>query len=153
MKAEIYTPKPVDQIVNVSRDVLEYSIIFIFTLAGIVGASFSFGHQGVNIAPQNYNQFSTSQAALALDVDDKPKFKDFVSISGDYKADKDLDFKILHDITDARYIMEMGDGMRIIITQKEFSYAYAAKGKYEIELKRIKRGLVSTVASKKIKIK
>lgn len=137
---------------KISRNILEKSIILAFATVGIIGTLYSFSNRGTSTSTQNFNQFSTSHIG-AVSEEVKSKFKDYVAIKGDYKAEKDLDFQMVGDLSDGRYIMEMGDGMRIIITQKEFSYMYADKGSYLLELKRIKKGLVSTVATKKIKIK
>jgi hypothetical protein len=49
--------------------------------------------------------------------------------------------------------MEMGDGVRLIVTQQKLMYTYETPGKYVLELKEIKNGLLNLVGTKKIKIK
>lgn len=44
--------------------------------------------------------------------------------------------------------MEMGDGVRLIVTQKNLMYNYAVPGKYTIELKEHKSGLLTLVGTK-----
>ena len=48
--------------------------------------------------------------------------------------------------------MEMGNGERVIITADEFPYKYDKAGTYTLELKTITRGLISTIATKEIKV-
>ena len=66
---------------------------------------------------------------------------------------KDFNFKFLQDEKASRYVMEMGDGVRLIITQKNLTYMYKEPGTYYIELKEIKDGLMHIVGTKKIKVK
>ena len=49
--------------------------------------------------------------------------------------------------------MEMGDGVRLIVTQKNLLYQYAEPGKYVIELKELKGGLLQLIGTKSIKVK
>ncbi|MBL0101885.1 MAG: hypothetical protein IPP49_19090 [Saprospiraceae bacterium] len=59
----------------------------------------------------------------------------------------------MKDVKSSRFVLEMGDGVRLIITQNSLSYSYAQPGKYVIELKEIKNGLLHLVGTKKIKVK
>ena len=65
----------------------------------------------------------------------------------------DFFFDFTGDEKASRYVMEMGDGVRLIVTQKNLMYNYAVPGKYTIELKELKSGLLTLVGTKKIKVK
>jgi hypothetical protein len=80
-------------------------------------------------------------------------FDNSVKITGVYLVDSKLKFDLNLDLTSNRYIMEMGDGLRMIITQPSFEYAYKAKGQYLIELKELQRGLLVNLGQKRITIK
>ena len=49
--------------------------------------------------------------------------------------------------------MDISNGERVIITADEFPYTFNKAGVYNLELKTITRGLISTIATKEIKIK
>lgn len=83
----------------------------------------------------------------------KGKFKDYIEISGDKKVDAKLRFTLKADNKESRYVLEMGNGERVILTQQWFDYTYRETGEYLLEIKEIKKNLIYTLASKKITIK
>ncbi len=80
-------------------------------------------------------------------------FDKYVEISSKQVAGQRFNFSFLQDYTASRYVMEMGDGVRLIVTQPNLSYQYNTPGKYTIELKEIKNGLLNLVGTKTIKVK
>ncbi|MBK8053658.1 MAG: hypothetical protein IPK35_10405 [Saprospiraceae bacterium] len=138
-------------------------LMTMIVLTGIIGSIYLFGHNFVNGAngnnnPKNDPSSPASIAAIILgDEDDSSsKANDFdrlVKIPGSVKSGEDFFFDFIGDEKASRYVMEMGDGVRLIVTQKNLMYNYAVPGKYTIELKEHKSGLLTLVGTKKIKVK
>jgi hypothetical protein len=83
----------------------------------------------------------------------KSDFDKYVKITGDKKIGNTLNFEIGLNLKEGRYVMEMGDGRRMILTAPSFPYTYNTKGEYTLELKEIQRGLSVLIGDKKLKIK
>ena len=102
------------------------------------------------------NASSPSLAGILLDemeAESSDTFDEYVRVSDKKKAGEPLEIEFLKDPKASRYVMEMGDGVRLIVTQTKLMYTYETPGKYVIELKEIKNGLLSLVGTRKIKIK
>ena len=134
---------------------IESLLLSVVAALGLIGSIYIFAANASGPSNNNFNQFSAATTVTEIESseDKAASFKDFMNISGKKKVGNDIEFKSKMDIKEKRYVMEMGDGMRMIITQPEFSYQYAEKGKYLLELKTIERGLITTVATKTLKIK
>ena len=83
----------------------------------------------------------------------RDKFDSLVRIEGELAAGNELQITLIPDLDDARYYLDMGNKERIIITQQTFVYSYPKKGEYTIELKVLENRLLSTIASKTVKVK
>ncbi len=130
---------------------LEYLLLCLVAVIGLTGSIYMFASNAQKNANNNFNQFAT--APLIEQEDDAESFSDYIKVSGKKRVDNEISFETKMDIKAKRYVMEMGDGMRMIITAPSFTYKYAKKGKYTLELKTIERGLITTVATKTLKIK
>lgn len=135
-------------------------LLSLLVLMGLIGSIYLFGQKFVNadFSSINGNNGSspTSVASLFITNDDEApanEFDDYVNIEGKITAGQRFNFKFLKDEKASRYVMEMGDGVRLIVTQKDLLYQYEQPGKYVIELKEIKDGLLHIVGTKKIKVK
>jgi hypothetical protein len=137
-------------------------LMSMIVLTGIIGSLYLFGHNFVSGTTSNMNSSNepsspASIAALILGTDDEVyatnEFDKLVKIAGSVKAGQDFYFDFIGDEKSSRYVMEMGDGVRLIVTQKNLMYNYAAPGKYTIELKEHKNGLLTLVGTRKIKVK
>ena len=134
---------------------LEYILLFAVASVGLVGSVYIFVDNSMN-APQMPNGNLSFVPAATLDQSSSGKledFKNFIEIKGKERVDAELTFIVKVDLSSKRYVLEMGDDMRMIITQPEFTYKYAKAGKYTLELKEISAGLITTVAKKELKIK
>ncbi len=136
---------------------LERILLVLIAAIGILGSAYIFSASSNNSPTPEYNNLATV-AALSTQLDDeedewKVKFKNFFSIKGKKKVDNPITFTFIGDLNDTRYVLEMGNGHRMILTAKSFPFTYKKAGKYTLELKKIERGLISTVATKKIKIR
>jgi hypothetical protein len=125
----------------------EYVLLFIVAAIGLLCSAFALADN--SSLPQN-NDF---KQVVSFDLAKKSEFDKYVTISGDKKTGSELSFEISLDLKASRYVMEMGDGRRMILTQPAFTYKYENKGEYVLELKEIQKGLIVVVGDKKLKIK
>ncbi|HRO72525.1 MAG TPA: hypothetical protein PK611_02540, partial [Saprospiraceae bacterium] len=80
-------------------------------------------------------------------------FDEYIAMDKKIVAGEKVNIQFLKDEKSSRYVMEMGDGVRLIVTRTDLFYVYEQPGKYVIELKEIKDGLLHIVGTKKIKVK
>lgn len=125
----------------------EYILLFIVAATGLLCSAFALADN--SSLPHN-NDF---KQVVSYDLAKKSEFDKFVTISGDKKTDSELTFDLALDLKASRYVMEMGDGRRMILTQPSFTYKYENKGEYVLELKEIQKGLIVVIGDKKLKIK
>ncbi len=132
----------------------EQILLIIVACLGLLGSVYIFADNTLlpgGPSESNIQLFTTTPDMDAdLELGDLDKY---FEISGEKKVGEKLTFTFLGDLKASRYVLEMGDEMRFILTSQEFDYTYQKAGKYRLELKEIKRGLITTLASKKIKIK
>lgn len=135
-------------------------ILSLLVLIGFIGSIYLFGQKFVGGEPSGMASSNGSPVAAMASLftkteDEAPAnaFDDYVNIEGKVKAGVSFNFQFLKDEKASRYVMEMGDGVRLIVTQKQLLYEYAAPGVYIIELKELKDGLLHIIGTKKIKVK
>lgn len=100
--------------------------------------------------------YSAAVGMSLAQVEDRSKdFDDYVLIEGKKRVDNPIIFEFLKEKlpSDHRYMMDMGDGMRVMLTQTRFDYAYKEKGRYVIDLIGVKNAVVTKIASKTIRIR
>lgn len=154
----LHLPKKSFQFSNFFTAHFEPLLMSMIVLTGIIGSIYLFGHNFVS-GSQNGNEPSSpaSLATIILGAEDhinaSNDFDKLVKIPGTVQSGQDFNFEFLGDEKASRYVMEMGDGVRLIVTQKNLLYNYAAPGKYTIELKEHKSGLLTLIGTKKIKVK
>ncbi len=167
MNLEHYTPfqfhKKSFQFSHFLSSHFEPVLLSMVVLTGIIGSIYLFGQNivGGSNSPINNNnnnpRATSSLAAILLGNDDETytsnDFEKYVKIKGSIKAGQNFDFDFIGDEKTSRFVMEMGDGVRLIVTQKNLMYNYAEPGKYTIELKENKSGLLTLIGTKKIKVK
>lgn len=135
--------------------VFEPFVLSFLAAVGLVGTIFMF-KQNPNPAPSNAYVIATvetKQKVESIQHKDDYDFDKMVKISGKEKVGEELEFNLIFDRSQRRFVMEMGDGMRVILTRDNFTYVYKEKGTYLLEIKEINLGVINTVASKKLKIK
>lgn len=141
---------------KVNQKLIEKILLSLIAILGFMGSMYVFSaSSNGNGAPQ-YNNMAVIAAASTYDAttdDKKEKFKNFFKIEGDKEAGEMLNFIFKEDRNSMRYVLDMGNGERVIITSDEFPYKFDKAGTYLLELKTISRGLITTIATKELKIK
>jgi hypothetical protein len=125
----------------------EYILLLVVALIGLICSAFALAETTPSGSNMPYTQF------VSLDLGKKSEFDKHVQLTGEHKNGATLSFHINLDLAASRYVMDMGDGNRMIITQNDFDYTYFTKGEYLLELKEINRGLISLIGDKKLKIR
>ena len=147
----------ISQTEGISSKSIEKLLLILIAVLGIIGSLYVFSSSSSNNNTPNYHNLSLVAASVgdfdANTLDKKAKFKDFIKIEGKKKVGAEMNFIFKKDRKSARYVMDMGNGERVIITADEFPYVFKKAGEYTLELKTINRGLITTVATKDIKIK
>jgi hypothetical protein len=156
----IYFPKKSFSLGKFITTQVEPVLLSLLFLVGILGSIYVFGQpfeNNRNNLLQNNAAGPTSLASIFVaDSEDdgaSNAFNEYVSLNTAIKAGEIFKFDFLKDEKASRYVLEMGDGARLIVTQKNLSYDYAKPGKYVIELKEIKNGVLHLLGTKKIKVK
>jgi hypothetical protein len=139
---------------------IEPVLLSLLVLTGIIGSIYLFGQKFIgnensNMPTGNQLPHASAFSTLFVGEDESPAdaFDQYIKMDGKQVAGQTFAFTFLKDEKASRYVMEMGDGVRLIVTQKELIYKYEQPGKYVIELKEIKDGLLNIVGTKKIKVK
>jgi hypothetical protein len=163
MNAHPYTPirvfKKQNHFFHFVTSNFEPFMLSMLVVTGIIGSVYLFGQKiilGEGSSTLGGSPTTSSIASIFTDKEDTASsdlFDDYVKIADSRKAGQPLEIEFLKDPKSSRYVMEMGDGVRLIVTQQKLIYTYEAPGKYVLELKEIKNGLLTVVGSKKIKIK
>ncbi len=156
----VHLPKKGANISSIFHGHVEPMLLSLLILTGAVGSIYLFGQ------PKNEPSFvesgmspqgSSFAAALFTSSEEDEaatnKFDDYINIKTKPVANEDFFFDFTQDNKASRYVLEMGDGVRLIVTQKNLQYTYKLPGKYTIELKEINRGVLQLLGTKKIKVK
>lgn len=164
MNVEHYTPirlsKKQFHLSHIFKVHIEPFLLSLLVLTGIIGSIYLFGQKIIfseNPSPLSDNNGAPllSSITSVVKIDEAPAnvFDDYVQLDKSVVAGQRFKVTFLQDEKASRYVMEMGDGVRLIVTQKDLVYEYEQPGKYVIELKEIKDGLLHIVGTKKIKVK
>lgn len=140
---------------HVSALVFEPFVLCLLAAIGLIGTIFMF-KQDPNQTPSSgyaIASVESNQKVELIQHKDDYDFDKMVKISGKERAGEELEFNLIFDRSQRRFVMDMGDGMRVILTKDKFTYVYKEKGTYLLEIKEINLGVINTVATKKLKIK
>jgi len=153
---ELSSATLIPQAGNINQKFIEKILLFLIAILGFMGSLYVFTSSSNNNNNPNYQNLAVAVASVSdYSVEDEKavKFKDFFKIKGKKKAGNMLNFIFKEDRKASRYVLDMGNGERVIITSNEFPYKFEKPGKYKLELKTINRGLITVVATKELKIK
>lgn len=164
MNIEQYTPIQLSKRnVNISQFIalhIEPLLLSLLMLTGTIGSVYLFGQKAIftdkpSMISGNNNNSPAVASLLVSPEDDMPanSFNSYIKMDGKIYAGKRFYFTFLQDEKASRYVMEMGDGVRLIVTQQDLLYEYEKPGQYIIELKEIKGGLLHLIGTKKVKVR
>lgn len=135
---------------------VEPMLLSLLILTGTLGSFYVFGlnflKSDVNLS-QATPPTQNASAIQGVGTVSSNNFDDYVIFSSPIEAGKSFEITFLQDNTANRYVLEMGDGIRMSVTNKSLTYTYGLKGKYVVELKVLKDGLFHLIGTKKIKVK
>ena len=135
----------------------ESLLLGLLAATGIIGSVYIISQHAGQPADNNkvpeFGSVSSMLAGIEVEEQSTADFDSFVRMSSKAKVGEVIEIEFLQDETASRYVMEMGNGERLIVTQKNLIYTYDQPGKYVIELKEIRRGLLRLVGTKRIKVK
>jgi hypothetical protein len=126
---------------------LEHGLLCLIAFTGLFCSGFALV-DNAQLPMHNFDK----KAAL-FEPTNTMDFDKIILINGNYIKNQALDFKLNLDLIPSKYVLDMGDTKRVILTQENFDYTFEKSGSYLLELKEISRGLITVVASKKITIK
>jgi hypothetical protein len=141
---------------------IEPMLLSLLILTGAVGSIYLFGHPTGDTSTMMESGFAPEGASISQfllsSIEDEEEastnqFDEFITIKNKPVASQDFMFDFIKDEKAARYVIEMGDGTRLIVTQKNLQYTYKLPGKYTMELKEINRGILTLIGTKKVKVK
>ena len=134
---------------------LERALLLLIAAVGILGSIYIFSATSGSTPPEYQHSIAPIYSEQSSTADDewKAKFKNYIKIEGKKQVGQSLNFTFVGEKEGGRYVLEMGNGNRMIITGRSFPFTYTVPGKYKLELKKIQKGLITNVASQNIRIK
>ncbi len=140
---------------------IEPFLLSLLVLTGLIGSIYLFGQKlifsngNASIPESNNSPMLSSITSMIASEEEAPSnaFDEYIAMDKKIVAGEKVNIQFLKDEKSSRYVMEMGDGVRLIVTRTDLFYVYEQPGKYVIELKEIKDGLLHIVGTKKIKVK
>jgi hypothetical protein len=161
MRIEHYTPslsakKQIQGIFHVSKKA-ESMVLSFLAVIGIAGTIFLItnrpSYQNPGPSLPEYGAVSSFLSNLEAENQLSSDFNKYIKMAGKGKVGEAVIITFLQDEKASRYVMDMGDGVRLVVTQKDLFYTYEKPGKYTIELKEIQRGILHLRGTKTVKIK
>lgn len=161
MRVNHYTPvlsskKVYHGLFHVSKKA-ETMVLSFLAMIGIAGTIFLItsrpSYQSAGPSLPEYGAVSSFFSTLESENKMASDFEQYVKMNGKVKAGEKISMTFLEDEKASRYVMDMGDGVRLVVTQKNLEYTYEKAGKYTIELKEIQRGILHLRGTKVIKVK
>ena len=90
---------------------------------------------------------SINQSAVLTTNNSQKSIDQWVNISGEAKAQQKLNFDWTARNPKSRYVLDMGNGERVMLRGSSFEYSYTNGGNYTLELKEITNDLISTIGT------
>lgn len=134
---------------------IETVMLTVLAIVGIVGSVFLIANKPNYTSPNGAPEYAAVSGLLSgWDEENRASdFDKFVKMNSKSKVGETMVISFLADEKASRYVMDMGNGERLIVTQKNLIYTYDKPGKYTIELKEINKGLLHLKGTKVIKVK
>lgn len=130
----------------------EHILLIVVASIGLAGSLFVFSECPDAKVSSVHTGSINQSAILSTDADEK-SLDQWVNISGDAKAQQKLKFNWIARNPNARYVLDMGNGERVMLRGEAFNYTYTNGGNYILELKEINNDLISTIGTYELDIK
>lgn len=139
---------------------IEKLLITLVASLGLLGSVFIISNSAAGAQPPlpegQVMSYSAAVGESLTQAEDRSNdLDDYIRMEGKKRVGNPIYFEFLRDElpADHRYMLDMGDGMRVMLTQSAFDYAYKEKGRYTIDLLGVKNAVVTKIASKRIRIR
>lgn len=129
----------------------EHILLLVVASIGLAGSLFVFS-ECPDAKVSSVHTGSINQTAVLTTDDENTSLDRWVNITGEAKAQQNLNINWTARNPNARYVLDMGNGERVMLRGKEFSYSYNNGGNYILELKEINNDLISTIGTYELAI-
>jgi len=129
----------------------EHILLIVVASIGLAGSLFVFSECPDAKVSSVHTGSINQTAVLTTDASDY-SLDNWVSITGEAKAQQKLNFNWIARNPNSRYVLDMGNGERVMLRGETFDYSYADGGNYTLELKEITNDLISTIGTYNIAI-
>ena len=130
----------------------EHILLIVVASIGLAGSLFVFSECPDAKVSSVHTGSINQTAVLTTDALDE-SLDQWVSITGEAKAQQKLNFNWTARNPNSRYVLDMGNGERVMLRGGAFDYSYSDGGKYTLELKEITNDLISTIGTYNLTIK
>ena len=130
----------------------EHILLIVVASIGLAGSLFVFS-ECPDAKVSSVHTGSINQSAVLTTDNTQKSIDQWVSISGDAKAQQKLNFNWTARNPNSRYVLDMGNGERVMLRGGAFEYSYSNGGNYTLELKEITNDLISTIGTYDLAIK
>ena len=124
----------------------EHILLIVVASIGLAGSLFVFS-ECPDAKISSVHTGSINQSAVLTTDDSKKSIDQWVSISGEAKAQQKINVNWTARNPTSRYVLDMGNGERIMLRGGAFDYSYSNGGNYTLELKEITNDLISTIGT------
>lgn len=130
----------------------EHILLIVVASIGLAGSLFVFSECPDAKVSSVHTGSINQSAVLTTDVADQ-SIDQWVNISGEAKAQQKLNFNWTARNPDSRYVLDMGNGERVMLRGEAFEYSYSSGGNYTLVLREITNDLISTIGTYDLAIK
>lgn len=129
----------------------EHILLLVVATIGLAGSLFVFSECPDAKVSSVHTGSINQSTVLSTDAKDV-SLDQWVNITGDAKAQQKLNFNWTARNPNARYVLDMGNGERVMLRGDAFNYTYNNGGNYILELKEINNDLISTIGTYELAI-
>lgn len=134
-----------------SANYLEYLLLIAVAGIGLAGSLFVFSEcPDADMKALHTSVLHNGQNDVAAIT--HSKIDKWITITGERIVGRKLQIEWKAPREDARYVLDMGNGERVMLRPKKFDYIYTEAGDYTITFRQIHNSLISIVGTTDIKI-
>lgn len=124
----------------------EHILLIVVAAIGLAGSLFVFSEcpdaeiSSVHTGPTHKAQSFSVEGNTVI-------FDELVRIEGTHQEQQKLNIHWTTRNPDARYVLDMGNGERVMLRGESFDYTYNQGGTYELTLREIENDLISAIST------